>query len=236
MKKNLLVLALCVAVCIQAASAALAFGDGAVRLVYAERAGDAESTKEYLVEKTGRGYRIQLFNKDVKRTIVSGDDLGTTVEEYQNPATGDQLTFRRLGDVLRLTGSLGGKDVDKEFEVDDVWFGSVLLLRDFVLSDRERTEFYVTKPEEERVVKLVAIREGAETITAGGRTCEAVKVKYTVPGFKGMFWQSYYWYRTSDGLLVKTEETRGMPGTPKVRAELLSESELPEAPAVAALR
>ena len=135
--------------------------------------------------------------------------------------------------MLKLSGSLGGKRVDKEFGVDNVWYGSVLLLRDFALSNEERREFYVTKPEEERVVKLVAVREETETVAVNGEECEAVKIKYTVPGFRGMFWKSYYWYRTSDGLLVKTEETRGGPGTPTVYAELKSEVVLPAAPAVA---
>lgn len=210
-----------------------AFSGESVRLVYTERSGDTMTSKEYLVEKTALGWRIELFNQGVKRTIVSGDDLDTTVEEYRNPATGDELTMRRFGKALRLTGSLEGKAVDKEFEVDDVWYGSVLLLRDFVLTDEEEREFYVTKPEEERVVKLVAVRENVETVTVNGQECEAVKIKYTVPGFQGMFWKSYYWYRTSDGLLVKTEETRGGPGTPTVYAELKSEDVLPEAPVVA---
>lgn len=215
------------------AVSALAFGGESVRLVYAERSGEDVTTKEYLVEKTGQGWRIELFNQGVKRTIVSDGELATTVERYQNPATGDELTMRRKGAVLTLTGSLGGERVDKEFDVDDVWYGSVLLLRDFALSNEERCEFYVTKPEEERVVKLVAVREETETVAVNGEACEAVKVKYTVPGFRGMFWKSYYWYRTSDGLLVKTEETRGGPGTPTVYAELKSEEVLPAAPAVA---
>lgn len=227
-----LVLCLLCAVC---ASPAAAFTGASVRLVYEERTGEAVSNKEYLIDKTADGYRIQLFNQGVKRVIVTDETLNTLFEDYQNPAKGDALTFRRDGASLRLTGSLDGKAMDKSFEADGMWYGSVLLLRDVVLSGQEKSEFYVTKPEDERVVKLVAIRQETETVMAAGIPCEAVKFKYTVPGIQGMFWKSYYWYRTSDGLLVKTEETRGMPGTPTVHCELKAETVLPEQPAVAQL-
>lgn len=204
---------------------AVAFDMDALKLVYAERSDATETSKEYLVEAaTGGGYHIRLFNQGVKRDIVTDAHLGTTREEYHNPATGDALTMSRHGDTLRLTGTLDGEAVDKDFEVDAPWYGSVLLLKEFALTDEEETLFYVTKPEEEKVVLLKAVREDVETVVVNGTPTEAVRIKYTVPGFRGMFWKSYYWYRTSDGLLVKTEETRGGPGTPKVFAELMEET------------
>jgi len=211
-------------------------GSSSVRLTYEETTGEKTSTKEYLIDPTADGYHIQLFNQGIKRVIVTGKDLDTRLEDYDNPATGDRLTFARKGEKLTLTGTLDGKPMDKSFDADGLWYGSVLLLRDAVLAGTEKIEFFVTKPETERVIKLVAIREGVEMLSIAGATCEAVKYKYTVPGFQGMFWKSYYWYRTSDGLLVQTEETRGMPGTPKVHSRLLVEDVLPAQPAVAALQ
>ncbi|MBU1001607.1 MAG: hypothetical protein KKE73_03680 [Proteobacteria bacterium] len=225
----------CCALCAIGATPATAFGGASVRLVYAERTGDTSSSKEYLIDKTANGYRIQLFNQGIKRVIVTDHKLNTLLEDYDNPAKGDTLTFRREGRSLRLTGTLDGKPMDKGFEVDGLWFGSVLLLRDVVLTGQQESEFYMTKPEEERVVKLVALRQETETLTIAGAPCEAVKYKYTVPGIQGLFWKSYYWYRLSDGLLVKTEETRGLPGTQKVHSELIAESVLPELPLVAQL-
>ncbi|BBD09427.1 hypothetical protein [Desulfovibrio ferrophilus] len=229
---SLLILALCV---LYASAPAQAFSGQSVRLMYEERTGDVTSTKEYLVEKTPSGYRIVLFNQGIKRVIVTDDDLDTQVEDFDNPATGDHLTFRREDGGLRLTGTLDNKPMDKSFEADGLWYGSVLLLRDAVLAGKEKSAFIVTKPEEERVITLVAIRQETETLMIGGKPCETVKYKYTVPGFQGLFWKSYYWYRTSDGLLVKTEETRGMPGTAKVYSELKAEAVLPQMPAVAQL-
>ncbi len=210
------------------ATGAQAFTNGSLRLVYSETSGDSKTTKEYLVCTTpGGGWHLDLFNQGIKRSIDSDPDLNTTREEYHNPATGDDLTISRHDQTLRLTGTLDHKPVDRSFPIDAPWYGSVLLLRDFVLSGQHETLFYVTKPEEEKVVLLKAIREDTETVSVNGTPTQTVRIRYTVPGFKGMFWHSLYWYRTTDGLLVKTEETRGGPGTPKVFAELLHESDLP---------
>ncbi len=109
----------------------------------------------------------------------------------------------------------------------------MLLLRAFVLSGEPEVLFHVSKPEDEQVVLLKAIRQGVEVIDVGGAAVRAVRVKYTVPGVRGLFWSSLYWYRASDGLLVRTEETRGGPGTPTVHAELLAATGLDGAPLTA---
>lgn len=224
-----------IAVAVLCATSARAFTETSMRLTYEEVQGEDTSTKEYLIDRISNGWRIQLFNHGIKRVIVVNEDLDTRLEDFENPATGDRLTFSREGENLRLSGSFEGKDKDKTFEADGLWYGSVLLLRDAVLQKAEEVEFFVTKPETERVIKLVALRQDVETVEVDGVPCEAVKYKYTVPGFQGMFWKSYYWYRVSDGLLVKTEETRGMPGTPKVHTRLVTEQQMPAQPAVAAL-
>lgn len=214
---------------------AYAFEQGPLHLTYSERAGDAVSTKEYLVEPTGGGFRLTLFNRGVKRVILCDEAMDTYREEYLDTVGGDHLTVRRESEGLVLSGTLGGKQLSRTFEESGLWFGSVLLLRDFVLSGEDEILFLVTKPEEERVVQLKAIREAVETVRVAGQDVEAVRVKYTVPGFQGLFWKSYYWYRASDGLLVKTDEVRGMPGTPNVHTELVGEREVAPASGVALL-
>ena len=52
---------------------------------------------------------------------------------------------------------------------------------------------------------------------------QTVRVRFTMPDFRSMFWSSTYWFRAGDGLFVKSDETRGGPGSPKVKVELVSE-------------
>jgi hypothetical protein len=227
---TLLILPLLPLLLLPFAPGARAFSDGPVRLVYAESSTAGRGTKEYLLRpEPGGGWRIVLREGRVERVIVCDAALDTLREEYRDPASGDSLTMRREGDALRLTGTREGRAVDRSFPLEAPWYGSVLLLRAFVLSDAPEALFHVSKPEAEQVVLLRAIRQGAETVEAGGRPVEAVRAKYTVPGVRGLFWSSLYWYRASDGLLVRTEETRGGPGTPTVFAELLEAAPAPGA-------
>jgi hypothetical protein len=224
-----------------AALMALLFAVGAravaeepLRLVYTETSTAGQASKEYRLEPDpGGGWRISLHERGVNRVIVCDADLGTVREEYRDPASGDALTMERQGDALRLTGTLAGRAVGRSFPLEAPWYGSVLLLRAFVLSGEPEVLFHVSKPEDEQVVLLKAIREGVEVVDVGGTAVEAVRVKYTVPGVRGLFWSSLYWYRASDGLLVRTEETRGGPGTPTVHAELLAATGLDGVPLTA---
>jgi len=201
------------------------------RIVYSETVGEKTATKEYLIQENGLGYEILLALGDVRRLIVTSQNMATIKERYWNTASPDRVDVERRGSDLVFKGSIGDKQINETKSLDDeVWFGSVLLLKDFVLSEENEQYFYVTKPEETKAVLLKAIREGVETVTVGGQPVEAVKVKFTVPDFRGLFWSSYYWYRADDGLLVKTLETRGGPGTPKARVELADDASCRECP------
>jgi hypothetical protein len=62
--------------------------------------------------------------------------------------------------------------------------------------------------------KLVAIREKKETVQAGGRAEEAWRIRITVPDVRAFLWGAQYWFRATDGRLLRCEEVRGLPGTP----------------------
>lgn len=194
------------------------------RLVYRETMGEAVSEKRYTIQFTGAGYHIEIQEGLKLRELRTSPDLATRHEVYRHAERPDRVEAKRQGDVLVFQGTLNGEDIRETKQLgDEIWFGSVLLLRNFVLGDKDEIQFYVTKPEETKAVKLKAIREGVETVDVDGKAVRAIKIKYTVPDIRGMFWKSYYWYRESDGLLIKTSETRGPPGTPKAAVELVEE-------------
>lgn len=222
MRRLLIVLAL---ICIPLTS--FAFPDGTLRLVYRETQGEKSAEREYLVQHTPRGLELQVTffsEQPVMRKILAGPDYDTYQEFYEELAGPGRVEVNRKGDTISLSGQAGNKDISLCETVDDTdWYGSVLLLKDFVLSGQESRLFYVTKPEDERLVKLKAIREAEESVTVNGHPMDTVRVRFTMPDFRSMFWSSTYWFRASDGLFVKSDETRGGPGSPKVQVELVSE-------------
>ena len=204
-----------------------AFPDGTVRLVYRETTGQVSAEREYLVQRTPKGLELQVTffaEQPVMRKILAGPDYDTYQEFYEELTGPGHVEVTRQGDLISLSGVANDKTISLCKYVDGIdWYGSVLLLKNFVLSGDETRLFYVTKPEEERLVKLKAIREGEEAILVNGKAMDTVRVRFTMPDFRSIFWSSTYWFRTTDGLFVKSDETRGGPGSPKVKVELLSE-------------
>jgi hypothetical protein len=93
-------------------------------------------------------------------------------------------------------------------------------LEPFVLSGEERVRFMVIQPFDVEPFVMVARARGTERVEAGDKTYEAVHVVVSPEGFASLFYRVHYWFRSSDGLFVRYEGTRGPPGTPKTVVEL----------------
>jgi hypothetical protein len=199
------------------------FPTAPLRLVYRETISGKSNLREYLVRQEGGRVSLVAREPGITRTVEAGTDFATLREGYED-GSGNRLTLVRQGHRMLLSGALNNQAVSREFEVDDTaWYGSILFMRDFVLSPAQETVFYMTQPEDNRVIKLKAIREAREVITVDGGNVDTVRVRFTLPDFRSIFWSSTYWFRATDGLFVKSLETRGPPGAAKVSVELVDE-------------
>jgi hypothetical protein len=202
---------------------AAAFSPSPLRLVYRETVSGESNLREYLVRQEAGRISLVATEPGITRTVEAGPDFATVREGYEDKS-GNRLTLVRQGRRMLLTGARNNQPVSQEFAVDDTaWYGSILFMRDFVLSGAAETVFYMTKPEEDRVIKLKAIREAREVIPVDGDSVDTVRVRFTLPDFRSIFWSSTYWFRATDGLFVKSLETRGPPGAAKVSVELVGE-------------
>lgn len=193
------------------------------RLLYRETIKGSSSLREYRVRQEDGRISLVATEPGITRTVEAGADFSTLREGYED-GNGGKLTLERQGRRMVLSGTLGSKAVSREFEVDDTaWYGSILFMRDYVLAGTPETVFYMTQPEDNQVIKLKAIREAEETIRVDGEDVATVRVRFTLPDFRSIFWSSTYWFRASDGLFVKSLETRGPPGAAKVSVELVDE-------------
>ncbi|MEW5774336.1 MAG: hypothetical protein AB1916_12520 [Thermodesulfobacteriota bacterium] len=199
------------------------FPSAPLRLVYRETKAGKSCLREYLVRQDGERISLVATEPGITRTVEALPDFSTLHEGYEDQS-GNRLTLVRQGRRMVLSGTLDSRAVSREFEVDDTaWYGSILFVRDFVLAGTPETVFYMTQPEDNQVIKLKAIREAEESIQVDGETVETVRVRFTLPDFRSIFWSSTYWFRASDGLFVKSLETRGPPGAAKVSVELVDE-------------
>lgn len=194
-------------------------------LKYRETTGSQSSVKNYAFEKTGSGYALRLSQDDIAQEILCDAAHHTLTERYTRADTGDNITVRREADRLVFTGSAGGRPVRSQAAIgNDLWYGSKLLLRGFILSQKQSEVYYMTRPEEQKVIKLRAEKQGLEDIAVAGSRFTAVKIKCTLPDYPVLPWKSFFWYRASDGILLKSEERRGPPWKPLSVVELTGET------------
>ena len=193
-------------------------------LVYRESSPSAEHLKHYAVVNGPQGPVLTLRENDIVQEIVSLESGVTRHETYRNTKTGDFVEIVREAGGLAYSGTLKGQPQHKTESVDDSpWYGSVLLLRHFVLSSNQEQTFHLTRAEETSLVTLEASKQGRETIQMNGIPVEAIKVKMTLPGMKAWMWKSLYWFRAEDGILLRSQGTRG-PASPVFTVELVREA------------
>ena len=223
MRRIFLTLTTLLALGIAVGAAVADFPTAPLRLVYRETVAGKTALREYVVRQEGGRVSLVAREPGITRTVEAGTDFATLREGYEDQS-GNRLTLVRQGNRMLLSGALNNQTVSREFEVDDTaWYGSILFMRDFVLSGAQETVFYMTQPEDNQVIKLKAIREGREVVNLDGGPMDTVRVRFTLPDFRSIFWSSTYWFRAVDSLFVKSLETRGPPGAAKVSVELVDE-------------
>lgn len=93
--------------------------------------------------------------------------------------------------------------------VQTFWFG----LRPLVDSDDKSYQFSIINPDDFSLHKMVAIKDGTETINLKGKEYEALRIKISLKGFKGMFWSAKCWFDTKTHNFLKYIGNQG-PNTP----------------------
>jgi hypothetical protein len=134
-----------------------------------------------------------------------------------DPAAASDLRAERTGDLIRVTGSLKGRDVTRELRVDTApWyqiFGPGIT--DLLSPDAGRMEFWVLNPDDLSTHKMLARRAGAERREIAGAQVDTFKVHFSPAGALAPFWGADFWYSPSDSawLLSRLPENGGLTTT-----------------------
>ncbi|MGC8754842.1 MAG: hypothetical protein ACP5QJ_07510 [Thermosulfidibacteraceae bacterium] len=184
--------------------------------MYEERTGQRVITNVWKTE----GNKVVASNNLEIHSVLLLDDKGTILWSYQNFSEGTKLEVKREGNVLSVKGVMKNVKVDNNLHIDEApWYQFVeASLRDFIVSEKKNTVFWIIKPADCSVFKMQAIREKVEEITIGGRKVKAIKVKITLTGIASLFWSVFYWY-DENGVFLKYKGVKGGPGTPETIVE-----------------
>jgi hypothetical protein len=167
---------------------------------------------------------ISFDNGAIIKTILDFN-LATKEWKLHNKGEDTDLTAQRSDNSIAIKGDFKGKEITKELKIGNrPWYQAWnLSFGRFVLSGRERQEFWTLRESDLKEFVMVVLREKEEIIELNGEAVETVKVKVTLNNWMSKFWEVHYWFRKSDGVFLRCEGANGPPGTPLTVTELVSE-------------
>jgi hypothetical protein len=194
---------------------------------YSERTGDREITIRVVQERLPRGVVIRSFMSDGDYHEVEYDDSETTVRyRVASPAKNMDYSAARAGNLIMVQGVVAGKAVSRKLLIDDSpWYQTLeVSLSPYALAgSAQPLVFWIVQPWEARAYLMRAKVEPEQTILMAKASVRALPVRVSPTGLLGLFWSTLYWYRSPDGVFVRYEGVRGLPGTPRTVVELISE-------------
>lgn len=169
----------------------------------------------YAEEPTNEGRVLTMTaGAAVSRVLLAPD--GTTAGWTSGDASGRAATLAADAPELRAAGPYPWLQLLPQLA--SFCTGGERSIRFLVVPERLDEQLKARGP-----TRLRATKKGKEKVAWSGGSGEAWKVRITFDDPRSLFWGADYWFRTSDGRLVRYEEVRGGPGTPTTVGVLASE-------------
>lgn len=192
---------------------------------YRDRTGDQEVAMHITEDRLPEGLLVRSSMSNGDYHEVQYDTTGQTVRyRVDSPERGTHYVARRIGNVLRVDGTLKGRPVARTLRIDDrPWYETVeVSLTPLALSGSKKPLlFWILHPWEATAYLMTGNLEPAQTVMVNDQAVQTVPVRVRPFGILGLFWSTLYWYRSADGLFVRYEGVRGLPGTPPTVVELI---------------
>lgn len=210
----------------------LVSANGFAEQVYRYRMFEQDSGKtlgEQVVKVIKKGDQLEIHrsyqdplqpDRHYKTLSVLASDLSTLRYLVKDTMEESDYLLEIKEETLRVKGVFRGTAVDDALEIGDKPFfhdPSVSLSR-FALSNEPEQIFQVINPNDQTLYDMVATRQGEKKLQMGDRFVEAVGVKWTLTGFRSMFFEQVFWFRKTDGVFLTQDKA-----TDNLRSELLIE-------------
>ncbi len=177
-----------------------------------------DGTELRRVDVSGRGDRgeiVQTLQRDgalwaEERFRIDGS-LSCTEWHYRRPSDQTEISARKDGDIIRLSGTFKGKAQDKTFKIGDgLWYQMMeLAMPAFIASEEKQIVFYSIGTGNNRgamgLGEFAAEKLGEEKVTVDGKDYDCVKISFVLTAFSWA-WTGFYWFDKASGQLVLTGE------------------------------
>ncbi|MBN2704809.1 MAG: hypothetical protein JXR89_00035 [Deltaproteobacteria bacterium] len=158
--------------------------------------------------------------KDVTRM---NENLATQSWWVNDALMDTAIEVLRRDNVLHFRGVFKGEKIDRVEKIDNApWYQALSIsLRNFTDTKSDQLVFWSIRPDTLDLHRLQVSKEAEEELVVNGVSCEAVRLKIQLTGFKSAFWSCKYWLRKSDGVFLRYEGPSGPPGWPVTTVELV---------------
>lgn len=194
--------------------------DASAEKVYRYRIFEPDNGKELGVQivkvinkkevlEISRAYKDPSKPGKIYQTLsVLAADLSTLRYVVKDDLDNSNYELTIKGGVLRFNGVFRGNNLKETRKIGKTPFyhdPSISLSR-FSLSGEKKQVFQVINPDDQKLYEMVAIKNGEKEIKIGNQVVEAVEVKWTLTGFRSMFFEQIFWFRKSDGVFLAQEK------------------------------
>lgn len=207
-------------------------------LIYERSVEGEERIVECRIEPAENGYVLEISEVTVSEGDTKGNTQKTKCEldsnfsiltwEYSNSDPEEEsevsaLSAKRSGNIIEIKGFSEKGEINKKHKLGSLpWYEPTFGLQAFAASDNKSVEYWALMVYWGRPVKFSASKKGTEILEINGKQVEAVHVIVNLKLVGLRLFPVDYWFRKSDGRLLRYIAEKG-PGGKPITLELVSE-------------
>ena len=212
----------------------LSYSTQAQKLSYREVCGDEVSIYDYEIQRSPETIKIQVIKRQGDHVLedqvfILNEKLLTQKWIFIRTRDNTNVVAELHDDEISIQGVRDGKKIDEDYDLDEYSWIQLwpmnLGLEPFLKSSNQEIKYWAfgtEKPGDLDLAKFVASKEEKELIKLGSEEHLTQKVNITLSGWKSIFWDGYFFFRESDGRIIKYDGD-GAPGKPDAVTTLISE-------------
>ena len=189
---------------------------GQTVLYYESNTSNKTVSTHWSITEQGQALAIIGLSSDKSSTTLTTQlNYSLDAFEQKDPGKEYELSAKREGGLLSVTGLVKQVKKTKNYQIDDKpWIQEFAFgFKDFLSSTDREYKFEILQPQSLDLHDMIATKEEIEEVRIDDKVYQAQKLKITLQGFRKRFWKAEAWYDVETKNLVRYKANEG-PGTP----------------------
>lgn len=178
------------------------------------------STCQRLLDTSG--IVIKTENGPVSEHVVVSKNGATIAWYYEDTKSCRSISAYRVADQIVVSATIHEVSEQRRYPVRQILWKQDLTdaVERFGKSPDTYFEFYYIRPEDFSMERMFFKKEALEPIDVMGMTQPALRIRFSLTGFRSSFWSAFFYTHPKEGYVLKYIGDHG-PGTEKFTSELM---------------